>query len=113
MNNSSLKASLDQAANALFSTAVSDVTKGLNTILSKSNEVASDGSGLLIEVNPLLPTALADLLDTINPLGSILFESTSGLPSFGPDLLLSVKHDPQFSVNSYYHLFSLENSADV
>lgn len=99
MNNNSLKASLDQAASALFSTAIGDVTKGLNAIISKSNEVASDGSGLVIEVNPLLPTALADLLETVNPLGCLLFESTNGLAGLGSDVFLTIKSDPQFMVS--------------
>jgi hypothetical protein len=74
MNQGGTKINIDGAASLLLSTTVSDVVKGLNILLIKSNEVTGDGIGLLIEHYPSILVAVGDLLDVINPLGNILFK---------------------------------------
>lgn len=53
------------------------VSNALNYLTQKSMEVSGDSvapSSLQLDALPFLPTVIGSLLDTINPLGNILFQ---------------------------------------
>ena len=71
---------LKNAIQDLNSTSMSAVIKALNVIIQRSTD--SDSNALVLETFPDLLLNLGDLLDTINPLGKLLFNNETDLQPY-------------------------------
>jgi hypothetical protein len=81
MNNSKLIEGINTAIQALDSTNISEVIRGLNFLLQKTydaNEISSSSNVIYLEQFPKLLVALGNLLDVINPLGKLPFQRYLG-----------------------------------
>lgn len=89
---------IETAIQNLYSSSAIDVVKSLNYLLQKTSDVVADGNSILIEQHPTLLTALADLLDILNPVGNLVFteKEVESVDMLVDELLdtISCKHVP-------------------
>lgn len=93
---------IDVAIAGLYSTSASDVVKALNFLIAKTSDLQNDGSSIQFEVSPNLLTALADLLDVINPIGNIIFQENPPIIPLNPESIIDGVFDVPFSNDLHY-----------